>query len=149
MFADFDVFYNPRATINQTVGCGRVGIMIDLLSSARISPALKFRSRMTVAPSFSSSVSRAGHVYFSSRQSASLPLSSAWKMCDSQFSCNNTSMSHKVLFHWHIARFTCARRLALMRSASSLCVQRVVNHASFAEGAGTLLVSVLTVLELT
>jgi len=34
-----------------------------------------------------------------------------------------------------------------MRSASSLCVQRVVNHASVAVGAGMLEVRVLTVAE--
>jgi hypothetical protein len=47
------------------------------------------------------------------------------------------------------SRVTFAKRLELMRSASSLCVQSVVNHASLAEDFGTLPVSVCTVLELT
>ncbi len=54
-----------------------------------------------------------------------------------------------VNFRATASRVTCAKRLELMRSASSLCVQSVVNHASLAEDFGTLLVSVCTVLEVT
>lgn len=44
---------------------------------------------------------------------------------------------------------TCASLLALMRSASSLCVHNVVNSASLADDDGMLPVRVWTVLELT
>ena len=70
MLADLDMFHYPRAPIDQSVGCSqRVTRWVckEVRTQALLPrlPALKLRSRITMAPSFSTSVSRAGHVYLS------------------------------------------------------------------------------------
>ena len=66
MLADLDMFHYPRAPIDQSVGCSKrvTRWVCKEVLQPRL-PALKLRSRITMAPSFSTSVSRAGHVYLS------------------------------------------------------------------------------------
>jgi hypothetical protein len=156
VLADLDMLDYPRATIDQTVGCRQcvtrratlcagaactlTGTQVAqqnnhgaLLQHQRV--ARGTRVLELAAISIAAMVVRFKYVRFSAKLWAGV---SPLPLLRSRLELREMLWSH-----------TCASLLALMRSASSLCVHSVVNSASLADDEGILPVRVWTVLELT